>query len=100
MSRQLRVDYSRVYELVASQKSNISSNIEGEARTAFTQATRMLEDVDGATNHELIELTERSKLKANAAADVLRKLANYIESSTRTLEKAEAQIARGFNTGR
>jgi len=94
MAGQVRVDYTGVYRLVAAQKQSVNTNIDSTARTAFTRVNRMLQDVDGATNNELLELTECSKKKARAVTNVLYRLSDYISSAAKTIEDTEAQIAQ------
>jgi len=97
MSNEISINYNEVYSTVATLKGDLTARlnrIDGHYSQLLTSARNM----DSSSNKSLCEAMEKNKRKAAATAEILEKVLDFIESSTRQVQLQEAMSASRFTS--
>jgi len=90
---QIQINYEEVYSKTAKLRSCIQSDLCTRIENEYRSLQSMIDNLDGATNAKLKEVTEYNRQKSIAAAAVLDKLLSFMANSSKQVEENEQIMA-------
>jgi len=99
MDGTILVNHVEVNKAVKSLTAYIDNDILAEAEARYGRINELLQQVDGATNGQLIEAMERNLEKTRIVSGILSKLLAFIEKTSLEFETEDSKMAGEISAG-